>query len=149
MTRARRTILIVDDDQDYSEALATYLRAHGYRTVQAYSGEDGLRLARLERPDLILMDVIMEERTAGFFTVQELRRDRSLDGTPIFVVSSLYTTVPDFRIEPSRGWLAHDAFFPKPVDLDVLLESIEAHLPPRADQATAEQPVPQTTGSEL
>jgi CheY-like chemotaxis protein len=142
MMTARRKILIVDDDRDFSESLGAFLRVHGYRTLQAYSGADGLRLARLERPDLILMDVIMEERTAGFFAVQELRRDPSLDGVPIFVVSSLYSAVPQFRIEPSRGWLSHDTFFPKPVDLDELLQAIETRLAAQAEE------VPQTTGSE-
>jgi CheY-like chemotaxis protein len=128
MTASGRTILIVDDDHDFSESLAAFLRAHGYGTVQAYDGEGGVRLARLRAPDLILMDVMMEERTAGFFAVQELRQDPGLDRVPIFVISALYTEVPDFRIEPARGWLRHDAFFPKPVDLDGLLRAIDASL---------------------
>jgi two-component system, OmpR family, alkaline phosphatase synthesis response regulator PhoP len=142
MTSARRKILIVDDDHDFSESLSAFLRAHGYWTVQAFDGPDGVRLAGLESPDLILMDVMMEERTAGFFAVQALRRDPSLDGVPIFVVSALYTAVPDFRIEPASGWLRHDAFFPKPVDLDELLRAIESHLAPAAEA------IPQTSGYE-
>ncbi len=128
MTKSERTILVVDDDRDYSEAVATFLRANGYRVVQAFDGREGLKLARMERPDLIVMDVIMNERTEGFFTVQEMRREASLDGVPIFVASSLYAQVPDFRVEPDRGWLAHDEFFAKPVDLDEFLARIEARL---------------------
>lgn len=128
MTRSARTILIVDDDRDYSEALATFLRANGLRVIQAFNGREGLLQARLERPDLIVLDVIMNERTEGFFTVQEMRRDPALNEVPIFVVSSLYARAPEFRVEPDRGWLAHDAFFAKPVDLDELLRQIETRL---------------------
>jgi twitching motility two-component system response regulator PilH len=136
------TVLIVDDDRDFSESLAAFLRAHGYRTLQAHDGAEGVKVARLASPDMILMDVIMEERTAGFFAVQQLRQDSQLDGVPIFVISSLYTAVPEFRIEPARGWLSHDAFFPKPVDLDELLAAMEAHL------AQASYPALQTGESE-
>jgi CheY-like chemotaxis protein len=138
MNEDERTILIVDDDRDFSTALAAFLRVHGYRTLQAYDGAAGLKLARLERPSLILMDVIMEERTEGFFTVQELRRDPSLDSIPVFVVSSVYAKVPDFRIEPARGWLAHDDFFAKPVDLDQLLAAIRERLEAGATGADTE-----------
>jgi CheY-like chemotaxis protein len=130
MTGAARTVLVVDDDRDFSESIAAYLRTHGFRVVQAYAASEAITVAKLERPDLILMDVIMEERTSGFFAVQQLRQDPAFDGVPIFVVSSLYAAVPDFRIEPSRGWLGHDAFFPKPVDLDALLAAVVSNLGP-------------------
>lgn len=141
MTRSERTILVVDDDRDYSESLAAFLRSNGYRVVQAYDGREGLKRARLERPDLIVMDVMMNERTEGFFTVQEMRREPSLDGVPIFVATSLYAQVPAFTVEPERGWLAHDEFFPKPVDLDALLARIEARMAPSEDACGA-APVP-------
>lgn len=128
MTEHRRRILIVDDDPDYAEATAAYLRAHGLEVAHAHSGEEGLQAARVRRPDLILMDVMMEERTSGFFTVQRLRRDPALKDVPIIVVTSLYSDVPDFRIEPDPGWAAYDEFLPKPVDLDVLMDRIDALL---------------------
>jgi CheY-like chemotaxis protein len=125
-------ILIVDDDPDFSESTAAFLRARGYEVVQAYSGFDGLKQARLEAPDLILMDVIMEERTEGFFTVQQLRREKGLSRIPVIVVSSLYQDDPSFGIDPDRVWLAHDAFLPKPLDLDALLAAVTEQLAARA-----------------
>lgn len=121
-------VLIVDDDRDFSESIAAYLRTHGFEVDQAYDGAHGLKTARLQRPDLILMDIMMGERTEGFFTVQQIRRDPQLGATPIFVVTSLYRDLPGFRVEPDPGWLAHDEFMPKPVDLDRLLDRIEARL---------------------
>jgi len=131
---------MVDDDRDFGESTAAYLRAHGLEVEHAYDGRAGLKAARLRRPDLILMDIMMDERTEGFFTVQQMRRDPELREVPIFVISSLYRDVPDFRIEPDPGWMAQDEFLPKPVDLDALLERIEARL------GSLPEPAPRNTG---
>ncbi len=74
------------------------------------------------------MDIIMDERTEGFFTVQQLRRDPELEEVPIFVVTALYSAVPDFGVEADPGWMAHDEFLSKPVDPDLLLQRINARL---------------------
>ena len=131
MTSEAEKILIVDDDRDFVEALSTFLEAHHYVVLKAYDGREGLKLAKVEHPDLILMDVIMKERTEGFFTVQEIRRIPELKTVPIFIVSSLYSQIPDFRILPSKSWLAHDDFLPKPLDLAELLEKIQRRLEAR------------------
>lgn len=128
------TILVVDDDDDYAASITAFLAAHGYAVVRARSGAEGVRLARSEHPDLVLMDVMMEERTAGFFAIQEIRRDPRLATVPIFVMSSIYSAIPGFRVTPDAGWLSHDAFLTKPVDLDQLLSKVREHL--------AAEPVP-------
>ncbi len=125
---SQKKILIVDDDADFAEAIASFLEANGYRVFQARNGDDGLKVAKAERPDLVLMDIMMRERTEGFFTIQEMRRTPGIKAVPIFVVSSLYSQVPGFRITPEASWLAHDAFFPKPVDPPQLLEKIRERL---------------------
>lgn len=135
---ARGTILIVDDDRDFSDAVATFLRTHRFEVVQAPDGRTGMDLARREGPDLILMDIMMGERTEGLFTVQELRRDPAFAAIPIFVVSSLYEDIPGFHVRPEQGWMGHDEFFPKPVDLDRLLAAVERYLPTKAGTAMDE-----------
>ena len=125
---SNKTILMVDDDADFAEAVAAFLEANGYRVLQARNGSDGLKVAKAEHPDLILMDIMMRERTEGFFTIQEMRRTPGLQNIPIFVVSSLYSQIPGFRITPAASWLAHDAFFPKPVDPPQLLAKIRERL---------------------
>jgi len=85
-------------------------------------------MAKLERPDLILMDIMMGERTEGIFTIQEIRRAAALKDVPIFVLSSLYGQVPEFKTAPDSGWLAQDEFLPKPVDMGSLLEKIRQRL---------------------
>jgi CheY-like chemotaxis protein len=125
---SKQKILIVDDDADFSEAVASFLEANGYQVLQARNGTDGVKAAKAEHPDLVLMDVMMQERTEGFFAIQEMRRTPGLKDIPIFVLSSLYSQLPGFRITPEASWLAHDAFFPKPVDPPQLLEKIRERL---------------------
>ncbi|MBZ5581186.1 MAG: response regulator [Acidobacteriia bacterium] len=131
MHNAKR-ILIVDDDLDFVEAVSCFLEANGFTVVRAHDGAEGVKLAKMERPDLILMDIMMGERTEGFFTIQEIRRDPSLKDVPVFVLSSVSARLPDFEIPSSGGWLAHDLFFPKPVDTAQLLEKIRQRVGPAA-----------------
>jgi DNA-binding response OmpR family regulator len=127
MSQTKR-ILIVDDDADFAEALSVFLQAHGFRTASARDGAEGLKLARMDPPDLVILDIVMNERTEGFFTLQEMRRVPELRNVPVFVLSSLYSTQADFQIPPEAGWLAHDAFFAKPPDMAELLGRIQQHL---------------------
>jgi len=120
----KKRLLIVDDDRDFVEAVSCYLEVNGFTVFRAHNGAEGIKLAKLERPDLILMDIMMNERTEGFFTIHEIRRDPALKTVPIFVLSSFCTRLPDLEIPSSGGWLAHDMFFAKPVDLVQLLERI-------------------------
>ncbi len=124
----KKKILMVDDDLDFVAAVAFALEADHYAVFKAHNGRDAVRLARTEHPDLILMDIMMGERTEGLFTVQELRRAAELKEVPIFVVSALYTKVPDFGVLPAVAWMAHDEFFPKPVDTALLLGKIRERL---------------------
>ena len=128
MTAGARKILIVDDDRDFVEAVASFLEAHDCVVLKAGDGKEGLKLAKMEHPDLIIMDIVMNERTEGFFTVQEIRRTAELKTVPIFVLTSLYAKVTDFGIQPDSSWLAHDEFFAKPVNMPELLEKIRRRL---------------------
>jgi DNA-binding response OmpR family regulator len=128
MTPAAKRILIVDDDRDFVEAIASFLEANGFTVRRAHNGRDGVKLARMERPDLMLMDIMMDERTEGFFTIQEMRRQESLKGVPIFVLSALYEKMPDFGNPPDGAWLAHDEFLSKPVDMVQLVEKIRQRI---------------------
>jgi len=122
--RDEKRILIVDDDCDFVEAISCFLELNGFDVLRAHNGAEGIRLAKTKKPDLILMDIMMNERTEGFFTIHEIRRDPALKSVPIFVLSSFCTRLPDFEIPASGGWLSHDMFFTKPVDTVQLLEKI-------------------------
>jgi len=128
MIAGNQRILMVDDDQDFVEAVACFLEANGFTVLKAHNGREGVRLAKVERPDLILMDVMMSERTEGFFAIHEIRGDPEIGRTPIFVLSSFCSRLPDLEIPSAGGWLANDLFLPKPVNTAHLLEKIRQRL---------------------
>ncbi len=111
-----KTVLIIDDDADFVRAIGALLASAGYDVGSAANGREGLALAKQTQPDLILLDVIMTERTEGFFTLQQIRGVAALSRTPVIVVSSIYTDQPLFKVNPDAGWLPADLFLPKPVD---------------------------------
>ena len=111
-----KTVLIIDDDSDYVRAIQALLESAGYRVRSASNGRDGLQLAKAVEPDLILLDIIMTERTEGFFVLQEMRRDPALAKTPVIVVSSIYADEPAFRVDPEAGWLPANLFLAKPLE---------------------------------
>ena len=98
-------VLIIDDDADFRQAIEGLLTASGYAVACAANGRSGLDLAKATQPDLILLDVMMDERTEGFFTLQQIRRHPALRDIPVIVVSSIYTDQPSFRVAPDAGWL--------------------------------------------
>jgi two-component system, OmpR family, alkaline phosphatase synthesis response regulator PhoP len=122
------TILVVDDDPDILESVSSFLEAHGYRVLTASNGAEGVRLARREPPDLIILDVIMQERTEGFFVAQQIRRTVQLEHVPIFMLTSFYEVEKAFLVPPESAWLPHEEFLHKPVRLPLLLEKIRFHL---------------------
>ncbi|MFN7998287.1 MAG: response regulator [Bryobacteraceae bacterium] len=128
MEAEKKRILVVDDDDDYVASLSFFLEENGYQVLRGRDGKEGLQLASLHHPDLIVMDIMMDERTEGLFTVQELRRTAGLRNIPVFVVSALYTQVPEFQVAPDKSWIAHDEFLRKPVNPPELLALIRKRL---------------------
>ncbi len=119
-----KTVLIIDDDHDFVNAIEALLQSSGYQVRSAFDGKEGLHLARTLKPDLILLDIMMTERTEGFFVLQEARRTPELSHTPVIVISSIYAELPVFRVNPEAGWLPADLFLPKPVDPARLLAEV-------------------------
>jgi CheY-like chemotaxis protein len=120
-------ILIVDDDGDFRASTGAFLRASGLDVVEAQSGDEGVRMAEVERPDLIVMDIMMSERTEGLFAVKRLRATPGFEKVPVFVVSSLFADIAGVPMSPEREWVGHDEFFPKPLDLPGFLEKVQAY----------------------
>jgi CheY-like chemotaxis protein len=121
-----KKVLIIDDDADFAASVSALLQHSGHYVLRARDGTEGVAMAAAEKPDVILCDVMMRERTEGFFTIQTLRRTPGLEDTPILVISSIYETLPFFTAPPERSWLHHDAFLRKPINPDTLLEMVQA-----------------------
>lgn len=100
-------VLIVDDDPDFHEALHGILTAGGFQVVSAYSKSEGMEKVRPEKPDVIVLDIMMESLTAGFHFAQEIRRDPALKHIPILSASAV-TEKTGFKFSP----LTDEEFFP-------------------------------------
>ena len=127
-----KKILVVDDDRDLVASLAQVLRAHGYDVAAAHSGADGLKSLLAERPDLVVLDVMMETDTAGFEAADAIRsrretsKYRAFRDVPIVILTAIdQVTNSRFSMDPSDSFLpGRNEFLTKPVDLDELLAKI-------------------------
>ena len=126
-------ILVIDDDRDLVETIRIFLQSKGYQVTTAYDTVQGLAKVRADRPDLILLDVMMPEGTEGFHFVWNLRReqDESLRNTPILVLTAIHEkTALRFYPDSSDGtyqageYLPVQDFMEKPVDPIQLIERI-------------------------
>ena len=126
-------ILVVDDDHDLVTTLRLILEEAGYRVISAPDAEQGMVRAEGERPDLILLDIMMPNATEGFHFVWKLRRREEpyFQTVPIVVLSAIHETT-DLRFYPDSGdgtyrageFLPIQDFVDKPVDAARLLERV-------------------------
>jgi CheY-like chemotaxis protein len=119
-----KTILLVDDDPDFLEQNRLLLEANGYAVRTAASGRECLEEVEDCRPDLIILDMVMGQRTEGFDVSRELRNSEYTKGIPLVMITSVNDTIP-FRVEPDRTWLPVDALIEKPVDPALLLGVVQ------------------------
>ena len=80
-------ILVVDDDRSIVKVLCSYLEQSGYQTLSAYDGEMALHQLRRERPDLVILDLMMPKRD-GWEVTQIVRGDKTLAATPIIMLTA-------------------------------------------------------------
>ena len=124
----RAKILLVDDDADFIESTRTVLESKPYQIIIASNGDEGLRKAREEKPDLILMDVIMPVKD-GFSAAEQLKKDPQLSKIPTLMLTAFATKGRETQIPVSRGLdLETEDYIDKPVSPDELLARVEKHL---------------------
>ena len=119
--RRNETILIVEDDQALRDGLALNLRLEGYEILTASDGNEGVRMAFENRPDLIVLDIMMPGLT-GLDILEELR-DQG-ERVPVLILSARDTTLN--KVEGLK--LGADDYLTKPFDLPELLARIEVML---------------------
>ncbi len=123
MPEGKPVILYVDDDPDYCEAMRVILEAGGYEMAEAASAEEGLEVYKSRRPDLVIVDLMMEEVDSGTAFVKELRL---LGNTaPIFMLSSVGEGM---SISADYASLGLDGIFQKPIDRATLLKVLKTKL---------------------
>ncbi len=120
-------ILIVDDDPDFVEATRMVLESAGYQVATAADGDEGLRKAKEERPDLVILDVIMKTVLDGLHMSQEMANDPEQHDTPILMVTSIANR--DYAaLFPTDEYIHIDGFISKPVSPDELLKRVSTML---------------------
>ena len=120
----RRKILVIEDDPETVDMLRMALERACYEVVAAYGGQEGVEKARAEKPDAIILDLMMPEKD-GFAACKELKEDRECADIPVLVVTAL----PDYL---PRTWYAKtmeldlesEDYIDKPVDPKELLRRI-------------------------
>ncbi len=120
-------VLIVDDDPDIVEAMKIVLENKEYRVSVAKDGEEGLRKAEIEKPDLIILDVMMETKDKGFEVARKIKRNKSLGHIPIIMLTAIkQNTGLDFKKEAGDDvWLPVDDYCDKPLNPEQLILKVE------------------------
>ncbi len=120
-------ILIVDDDPDVRLAIASVLNSRSYEVIEACDGREALRKVKEEKPDLMLLDLLMPEMD-GFAVVKELRisQEKEYPDVSVLVISSVREEASQRRYELEIGHkLDVDDYIEKPIEPFILLERVE------------------------
>jgi DNA-binding response OmpR family regulator len=123
MNEETRTVLYVEDDADYLDMVQAILEAGGYRMIGAASAEEGIQAFRREAPDLVLVDLMMEEIDAGTNLITRLRAADC--EAPIYMLSSVGD---DFSLTTNVREMGLAGVFQKPIEPDTLLAVLKARL---------------------
>jgi two-component system cell cycle response regulator DivK len=117
------TILIVEDNEKNMKLVRDILVHQGHRVVEAVTGEEGVRLAIEQRPDLVLMDIQLPD-ISGVTALGRIRAHAALDGVPVLAVSA--SVMPDEQQRVvSSGF---DAFIAKPISMKPFVAAVNAAL---------------------
>jgi len=125
----------VDDDPDIVLATRLALEDAGHEVVEAKNGTEGLARVKVDRPDLIILDVMMDSTTEGFQLALKLRSPdpsseyAQFSNIPILMLTAIHSTTP-LRFGPDEDYLPVDDFVDKPIDPVELVKKVEALLHP-------------------
>ena len=120
-------IVVTDDDPEIRDTMQAMLEMRGYTALTAANRGEGMATIRRERPDLVILDVMMESWQDGFEMSREIRKDPELKDIRILMLTAVGDKT-GIDVKSSAGdptWLPVDAFLEKPVEPDVLFSRIE------------------------
>jgi CheY-like chemotaxis protein len=120
-------ILVVDDDPDFVAFTRDVLKHQNYEVITAASGKQALDVMRKNKPDLVLLDVMMSYLLDGLHVSEEMQKDPELRQIPVIIVTSIVGR-PEAGMFPTDSHLSIDAWLSKPVQPKELLEKVNRHL---------------------
>lgn len=116
-------ILIVDDDPDFQNATRIVLEKEGHTIISAKSGDEGYKRAKEEKPDLIILDVMMDSVLDGVSMSRQVHEDETVQDIPIVMVTSIANT--DYaELFPTDEYIHIRAFMSKPIDPTKLIKQV-------------------------
>ena len=117
-------VAIIDDDPDILDASSLVLKSRGYDVITANNPSDGYKIVKEKKPDLIILDVMMDEPDDGFFLAQKFRKEKIK--TPILMYTSVSKAIGlDFG---KSEMVPVDDFVEKPISPDELIKKVETLL---------------------
>jgi CheY-like chemotaxis protein len=118
-------VLVIDDDNDFVESIVNLLEARGYTVESASNGQEGVEKAKANKPDLILLDVMMTTKDEGFNVARTLQSTDEVKGTPVIMVTGVRKEMNlPFGFEPDETWLPVKQILEKPVKPETLLKAV-------------------------
>jgi len=121
----KKSILIIDDDRDYAEALRIVLASNGYDVDYALNIKDGRKAMERNMPSLIILDVMMDKHTDGFEFCYNLKHDEECRKIPVLMVTAV-TEKTGFKFSPETDgeYLQADDYVAKPIPVAELLSRV-------------------------
>lgn len=122
-------VLLIDDDEDFRASVRVPLEAHGYQVLEAESGDQGLKMLIEQRPQVVVVDIMMASTSEGYGVTQAIRWQdayQEFRGIPIIMVSSIEET-PDerFAMAAEVDMIRPDTYLTKPLDIPRFLEVVK------------------------
>ncbi len=122
------TVLVVDDDPNIRRMIVAALRRDGYDFLEAQNGREGLDAMRAERPDVVVLDLMMP-LVSGWDVLRERADDPQLQTIPVILISA--NREPEVATAVAQGICA---FLPKPFDIGALSALVRSCMPPEPRQ---------------
>ena len=117
-------ILVIDDDPDFVESTRIMLEAGGYQVVSAANGNQGLNKVAQEKPDLVILDVIMSTVLDGLSMSQKMSENQDFKNVPVLMVTSIANT--DYAaLFPTDEDINISSFLTKPISTEQLLSQVQ------------------------
>ncbi|MHC4532422.1 MAG: response regulator [Planctomycetota bacterium] len=135
---ANAKIMIVDDDPDYIDVVKTILEREQYTVVTAGDKTEGMEKIMAEKPDLAILDVMMNAWQDGFEMSRQLKKDPQFKNMPVLMLTAVENRT-GIGFKSTAGdptWLPVDVFLDKPVEPEVLLSEVKKLLSNKVENGT-------------
>lgn len=125
-----KKIMIIDDDIDLVEAMRITLESAGFEVIDAQDGVKGLEILIAEKPDLLILDVMMDTQDEGFQLAYQLRSSEKTRDIPILMVSAVGAqTGYSFDSAKDEAFLPVEEYIEKPINPQALIDAVKRNLP--------------------